>query len=115
MSETEVKAIELSYIELKHDELPVQRVYEIDGANYIFRFDYNAVGDFYTYLILDEDENALYAGKLTYLRNSMQGVVAGLSLKRKIVPLNWSDAQGQIPAINRISKDNFDSMRICII
>ena len=107
--------IEMKYIQLAHDELPAQRVLEIDGANYIFNFDYNSVGDFYTFTILDEDETPLYASKLAYLRNSMQEVVPGLSLKRKIVTLNLSDALREIPAIERISIDNFDTMRICII
>ena len=112
MSDT---SISMSYIQLTHAELPVQRVFEIGGENYIFNFDYNSVGDFYTFLILDEDENPLYASKLSYLANSMQEVVPGLSLKNQIIPLNLSDALREIPAIERISIENFDSMRICII
>ena len=115
MSEVTDISIDMTYIELKHDELPVQKVYDIDGENYIFRFDYNAVKDFYTFMVLDENENPIYVGKLTYLRNSMQDVVQGLSLRKKIVTLNLSDALGQIPAIERIGKENLDSMRICII
>lgn len=107
--------VQMTYISLTHDELPVQRVYEIDGENYIFNFDYNSVGDFYTFVILDDDENPLYAGKLAYLRNSLQEVVPGLILKSKILTLNLSDALREIPAIERISIDNFDTMRICII
>ena len=109
------ESISLTYIQLKHEELPVQRIYRIDGKNYIFHFDYNAVGDFYTLMILDDDENPIYASKLAYLRNSIQEVVPGLTLKRKIVPLNLSDVQKDIPTIDRISISNFDNMRVCII
>lgn len=107
--------IQMTYLQLTHDELPVQRIIEIDGINYTFNFDYNSVGDFYTFAILDAEEIPIYASKLTYLGNSIQGVVPGLSLKRKIVTLNLSDALREIPAIERINKDNFDSMRICIV
>jgi hypothetical protein len=114
MSESE-SSISMTYIQLTHDELPVQRIYEIDGVNYILNFDYNEVGDFYTFTILDEEESPLYAGKLAYLRNALQEVVPGLSLKNKLLALNLSDALREIPAIERISIDNFDGMRICII
>lgn len=107
--------ISMTYIQLTHDELPVQKIYEIDGINYIFNFDYNSIGDFYTFTIVDSEENPLYASKLAYLGNSLQEVVPGLSLKKKILTLNLSDALREIPAIERISIDNFDSMRICII
>ncbi len=107
--------IELRYIQLSHDELPVQRVLEIDGVNYTFNFDYNSVGDFYTFTILDEDEIPLYSSRLIYLSNSVQEVVPGLSLKKKIITLNLPDVLQEIPGIERISKDNFDTMRICII
>ncbi len=109
------ETIAMTYIQLTHDELPVQRILEIDGVNYTFNFGYNSVGDFYTFTILDEDDTPLYASKLAYLGNSMQGVVPGLSLKKKIVTLNLPDALSEIPAIERVSKDNFDTMRICII
>ncbi len=107
--------IDLEYIQLKHDELPVQKVFEIDGENYIFNFDYNSIGDFYTFVILDENETPLYSSKLAYLGNSLQEVVPGLSLRKKIITLNLSDALREIPAIERISIENFDTMRICII
>ncbi|MCL2154190.1 MAG: hypothetical protein FWH53_00855 [Leptospirales bacterium] len=109
------ESISLTYIQLKHDELPVQKIFRIDGKNYIFNFDYNAVGDFYTFTILDDDENPIYASKLTYLRNSIQEVVTGLTFKKKIVPLNLSDVMKNIPTVDRISKTNFDNMRVCII
>lgn len=112
MSDT---SISMSYIQLTHAELPVQRVFEINGENYIFNFDYNSIGDFYTFMILDENENPLYASKLSYLGNSLQSVVPGLSLKSKLVTLNLSDALRDIPVIERISVNNFDTMRICII
>ena len=108
-------SVNLTYIQLKHEELPVQKIFRIDGKNYIFNFDYNAVGDFYTLTILDDNENPIYASKLTYLRNSVQEVVQGLTLKRKIVPLNLSDVMKDIPTIDRISANNFDNMRVCII
>jgi len=109
------ESISLTFMQLKHEELPVQKTYRIDGKNYIFSFDYNTVGDFYTFMILDDDENPIYASKLTYLRNGIQEVVSGLTLKRKLIPINLSDVMKDIPSIERISIDNFDNMRVCII
>jgi len=109
------ESISLTYIQLKHEELPVQKTYRIDGKNYIFSFAYNSVGDFYTFMILDDAENPLYASKFTYLRNGVQEVVSGLALKRKLVPINLSDVMKDIPSIERISINNFDNMRVCII
>jgi len=107
--------IDMRYVQISHSELPVQKVFDIDGVNYTFNFDYNSVGDFYTFTILDEDENPLYAAKLCYLTNAMQSAVPGITLQRKIVALNLSDALREIPAIERLGIDNLDIMRICFI
>jgi hypothetical protein len=109
------ETVTLNYIEIKHEELPVRRSYQIDGGNYNFHFDHNAVGDFYTLMILDDNEEVIYSSKLTYLENSIQEVVAGLDLKRKIIPLNLSDAMQEAATINRMGISNFDNMRLCII
>jgi hypothetical protein len=109
------ESISLRYIQLKHEELPVQKTFRIDGKNYIFNFDYNTVGDFYTFMILDDDESPIYSSKLTYLQNGIQEVVSGLTLKRKLVALNLSDVMKDIPDIDRISISNFDNMKVCII
>ena len=109
------ESISLTYIQLKHEDLPVRRVYRIDGKNYTFEFNYNSVGDFYSLMILGDDENPIYSSKLTYLENTLQEFVEGLDLKRKLIPLNLSDVMQDRANIDRISIDNFDSMRLCII
>ena len=107
--------MDLTYIEIKHEELPVRRSYRIDNKNYNFHFDYNQRGDFYTMMILDDNENPIYSSKLTYLENSIQDVVEGLDLKRAIIPINLSDVMQEVPTINRMGISNFNSMRLCII
>ena len=109
------ESITLTYMPLQHEELPVQKAFRIDGNNYIFHFDYNTTGDFYTLQIIDDNGNPIYTSKLTYLENAIHDVVSGLDLKRKIVPLNISDAMKNIPSIERIGASNFDSMRLCIV
>jgi hypothetical protein len=107
--------IEIEYLPVTHGELPVQKIFEIGGNDYIINFDYNDMHDFYTMTIVDEDENPVYAAKLSYLTNAIQNAVPGLELKERIVPLIMSDVSREVPQVERIGKDVFDNTRISIL
>jgi len=104
----------LIYLPIANKEIPVRKIFDIDGKNYIFDFDYNTRGDFYTVAIYDMGETLLYSGKLTYLQNLITGPVEGFDITARIIPVNIEDAVREYPAIDRIGSGNFDAMRICI-
>lgn len=104
----------LVYLPIAHKEIPVRKIFDIGGKNYIFDFDYNTRCDFYTVAIYDMSETLLYSGKLTYLQDLITGPVEGLDISSRIIPVNIEDAIREFPAIDRIGSGNFDTMRICI-
>jgi hypothetical protein len=92
----------------------VRKTFDIGGKNYIFDFDYNTRGDFYTIAIYDTSETLLYSGKLPNLQNLITGPIEGLDISVRLIPVNIEDAMRDYPAIDRIGSVNFDTMRICI-
>ena len=104
----------LSYLPFSHEELPVQKTFEINGTNYEITLYYNDRFDIYTVTICDSNDVCIFSGKLTYFRNTLDAVVPGINADTKIIPLIIEDVMREILQIERISSKNFDSMRICI-
>src|SRR4030042_123300 len=94
-------------IPITHDEIPIRKIFDISGKNYIFEFNYNERFDFYTILIMDDDGNPLFSTKLCYDTNALHAVREGLDINFELRPLNEIDIAKEYPEINRIGKDNF--------
>lgn len=105
--------MELEFLPVEHDELPVRKVYTIDGAIYTVEIMYNDVHDFYTFAII-EDEEAIFVGKLVYCENVFDAYVEGIP-DSKLIPLIVDDVQQEYLSVEKITSDNFDDVRICII
>lgn len=107
--------MEFHYLPVEHDELPLQVMFEIEGQNFTFNFDYNERFDFYTLMIVDENDEPVFANKLTYLSNALNTATEGLDISTMLIPLIIEDVSREFPEVERISKENFESIRMCLI
>jgi hypothetical protein len=98
--------IDLEYIEFTRDEIPVSKKVEIDGTIYVLEIQYNEMGDFYTSILYDEDENILVSSKLVYLGNAFDAVKEGMPSK-KLVPMNITDLTADFPGDLKVNRENF--------
>jgi hypothetical protein len=106
--------MDLEYLPFSHEELPVKKTFEINGANYGVTLYYNDRFDIYTVTICDSDDVCIFTGKLTYCRNALDAVVSGIDSDTKIIPLIIEDVMREILQVERIDSENFDSVRICV-
>jgi len=104
--------VELIYLPYTHSEIPVQKTFQIGGVYYNIAIQYNDRYDFYTILVCDSNDTCIFSGKLSYLRNAIDAVVAGIHVR--IIPLIIEDGMRDISQVRRISAINFDAMRICV-
>ncbi len=107
--------MELRYLPVTHDELPVRKTFEIDGNVYDIEFHYNTKFDFYTMAIFDTEDNLLFTTKLCYLTDALHAVVEELSGEHGIVPLIETDASREFPQVERMGVDNFDAIKVCLV
>lgn len=105
--------MELVYLPFSHAEIPVTKTFLINGVYYNITIQYNDRYDFYTILVCDSNDTCIFSGKLSYLRNAIDAVVAGIHVR--IIPLIIEDVMRDISQVERISAINFDSMRICVL
>lgn len=103
--------MEIEYLPYNNNELPISKDFDIFGSRYTITLYYNDLADIYT-IIISKDENVIFSGKLTYCRNAIDAVVYDIEPDKKIIPLLIDDALRNILRIDRISKYNFDSMRL---
>ena len=107
---------EYSYFPFTHDELPVEKIFNIDGENYAVSFEYNDVYDFYTMVISDASTgDVIFTTKLVYLCNALDAVVEGIKIARKIIPAIPSDMTAESPSDKHVNKNTFNEVRICLI
>ncbi len=107
---------EYEYLPVTHDELPVEKIFNIDGESYAFEFNYNDEFDFYTMIIsAPSTGDVLFTTKLTYLNNALDAVAEGIKIIRKIIPAIPSDITAESPSDKQVNKDTFDEVRICLI
>lgn len=103
----------LTYLPVSHEEVPVRKIYAIDGINYTVDIMYNDVNDFYTFAIVEDDE-ALFVGKLVYCENVFDAVVEGIP-EARIIPLIIEDVVQTFLSVDRVKSENFDSVRLCLL
>jgi hypothetical protein len=107
--------VALEYLPVTIDEMPVRKLFDIEGENYLFEFRYNDVYDFISMYIFDSGGELLLSTKLCYLTNALHAVCPGLAIKARIVPLNEIDAAKQFPEIDRMGADNFPRIKVCLV
>lgn len=103
------------YLPFTHDELPVQKTFCVDGTNYNIEVLYNDRFGFYTMIIKNLEDNVLLSTKLNYLTNALDALVAGLDLKRKILPALPENIESGVPVYSTIDSTNFDKIKVCLV
>lgn len=98
--------IDLEYIEFTRDEIPVSKKIEMDGRIYLLEIQYNEMGDFYTSILSDENENILVSSKLVCFGNAFDAVKEGMPSK-KLVPMNITDLSAEFPRTLSVNRENF--------
>ena len=104
------------YLPVTHDEIPVEKVFVLDGKSYALEFNYNDVGDFYTLLVSDESTGTLlFTTRLSYFYEAIDAVVTGLSMTRNIFPARPVDLDADYPSDTQVNADTFEEVRLCLI
>lgn len=98
------------YLQFTSDEVPVEKNFVIDGAEYKFLLQYNSYGDFYTMTIKDLSDNVLITNKLTYLVPINDSIVEGLNITKQIIPVNYDDPDTNVD----VNKANFGLITIML-
>lgn len=81
------------YLDLSGAQSPVNKFYDFDGVQYVFKLKFNDIGSFYTIEIFDAaSENFLYSNKIVYNQNMLDSVLSPIS--GKIIPINIDVLQG---------------------
>jgi len=107
--------MELEYLPITHDEMPIQKSFTIGAQNHAIEFLYNDRFDFYTVVFRDEDDEPVYSTRLNYLTDAIHAVVDDIDVSLQLVAMNIADMGRQYSEIERIGIDNFDSMRLCVL
>lgn len=103
--------MQLNYLKIKKSEIPCEKTFSIGGSEYILRFLYNDMFDFYTVTVAAADGSLAASGKLSYASRSVQFASLGWDL----FPVSISEFDRETPLFARLSADNFDACLVCII
>ena len=104
----------VEYFPFTHDEVPVEKIFDIDGKEFIIEFNYNDRYDFYTLTIKDLDESIIISFKLTYLVNAINVNVDGKILK-KIIPFDFTQEDNPIPLYDHVGQENIEQVKVVIV
>ena len=106
--------LEYKKIPLNRNEVPCEKEIAVRGEPFLFRFDYNSYGDFYTCHIKTVDGKILYAGKLSYMTGLIDAVVPELPPDLQIIPLDEADVRNGTVTHERLGKENLDRIDIAM-
>lgn len=106
--------MELTFLNISQAEIPCEKIYLINGAEYIFLFQYNDAYDFYTVTIKDMNDTVILVNKLSYLMNAFSSVMDGLP-DVQLLPTSLKEFEQTAPFYNRLGVENFDNVRICLL
>ena len=85
--------INLEFLDISADQLPINKYYEFEGTTYTFRLKYNDLGAFFTVEIYDTlNQTFLFSNKVVYGGNLIDSLLAPMA--SKIIPLNVDILQG---------------------
>ena len=98
-------SVELEYLPITFDEMPVEKNFTIGLLTYTFLFQYNTTYDFFTMTIKDENENILYITKLVYGSSLYHAVVDDLEIEQLLYCFNMDD----LLTTKQLGYDNVDA------
>ena len=74
-------------LDIKGDQIPIEKFYEFGGVTYIFKFKFNTSGEFFTIEIRDQiNQIFLYSNKIVLNQNINDSILSPIA--EKIIPLN---------------------------
>lgn len=106
--------ITLEHLTISYAEIPCEKMFTLGGVEYAIEFHYNDVGDFFTFVVKDYDGGVIYAGKFSYLRDALNVTVPNLP-SVKLIPVSMKEFDTLSYVHDRIDKNNFDAIRVCVI
>jgi len=83
----------IQYLNIIASEIPTQKVYSINGINYIFDFKYNDYGQFYSVEIYDQASNSLVTSNKIVYGVSLINVICSITLD--IIPYSINLIRGE--------------------
>lgn len=108
-------SIELEYLPLSSDELPVSKVFTIGEESFTFVFRENARHDRIYCEIRDSDDNILYTTRLVYAADLLNAVVGGLTMDDPIRPFNLNEIMTKRIIDTEVTPLNLDRVKMYVI
>jgi len=106
----------IEYLPVSHNEIPVEKIFFLDGKSYALEFNYNDAYDFYTLMVTDETTGSLlFTTRLSYLSETIDAIVSGLSMTRNIIPVLPNDIDAESGSDIQVTKDTFDEVRLWLM
>ncbi len=85
--------INIEFLDISGDQVPVNKFYELDGTTYTFRLKYNDIGEFFTLEVYDTlNQTFLFSNKMVYGTNMIDSLNA--PFPDKIIPLSINILKG---------------------
>jgi hypothetical protein len=106
--------MELSYLPLTADELPVSKIFELNGELYNFVFRKNEKYDKIYCEIRDLEDNVIYTTRLVYGGEVVHAVIDGFEID-PLVPLNFNDLFTDKILETVFNSTNMDRVKIHVI
>jgi len=108
-------SLTLEYLPFAAAEIPVEKLFEFNGANYRLQVLWNEEGAFYSLKIASQDGADFYATKIVYGFNIIQAVVRGMNLKAQIVVVDPAELVSELPVRDEIARlDLGDGIRVYV-
>jgi len=108
-------AIELEFLPLDQEELPVSKSFTI-GNTYTFLYRENVKHNRIYCEIRDQDDNILYTTRLIYAGELIHAVVEDLELSDPIIPFNIDDLlSDQLGDESTVEPDNLDKVKQYVV
>lgn len=92
------------FLPFTSDEIPVQKVFEINDTDFTYRLQLNTTFDYFILTILDNEDNILFSNKLVYKNDvliSGKHLLPGIG--KQIIPF---DTKNQIRVLNFATLNN---------
>lgn len=103
---------EFEYLEIDFEELPISKTYNFGGIDFPIEFHYNFIGDFFTILVRNPDDQILFTTKLVYGVNANHFIVDGFPFDISIIPLDLNDLYSEEIREYSFNKESIGRVKI---
>ena len=106
--------VQLNYIQFLFSELPASTEIDLGGETYTLSLSYNEYKEFFTLYVFDNEENVVFTTKLVYYNDCFSIYVNDTLYNVALIPVDFTDISQKDFTINKITKENFDGIRLVI-